>query len=244
MFPILSQPLGSPFLSLAPPLIWWTPFPLSSLSGVFMSHSTLSNWAKKFFVWASAYLLYRVVSPIIITWGSARVRDVLSNLGKGLKYTCSSNEVWGLTFTFVSSFPFFFHSLPILSYPPRRAWKDIPNLIGRLAHSTDWETFSICYSVTDAGEGLLFTPPFPRKSFSRIYSGTHLYPPLLPPAHLFTFKKVYLCAHGMLSSRQSAGGMSVTVLLVVVLFALELTCPWNGFGKRKSLRNGSREGHK
>lgn len=209
-----------------------------------MSHSTLSNWTKKKKKTCLGFWLSSPSShlPLLGPGGSARVRDVLSGLGKALKCTYNSNGDWGLTFTSVSSSPFASptppthlstqRSLPIWRFP---IWFEgwVPQHGGKHLYRLQ---------CNNAEEGVLLTLPFSKEDFlEHLFwepsALTHL-PHVLTNSLIHYFKKYVLCAYDMPGTGQRAGGMDTIILLVMVLFVLELTDPWTGFGKRKSLENG------
>lgn len=162
------------------------------------------------------------------------VRDVLSRLGKGLNCTNSSTGDWGLNFTLVSSSPFLSPPPLTLTYPPRKAWKNISNSMWRLAHSTDGETL-----IYGTAWHMQLTDCSPRHSFQRFSWAftlgtifTHPHPHLLTHS---LFQKVYLWAYGIPGTRHNAGGMGLIVLLVVALCS-SVDMPVEWLWKEKKVR--------
>lgn len=168
-------------------------------------------------------------------------RDVLIILGKGLKCTYSSNGDWGLTFPLVSSSPFLSPPPPTLIYP--WAWKTVPNLIWRLAHSTDRKTF-----ISVIVWQMQVNDYSPRHSFQRRFSWvftlgtTFIHHPLT--CSLIQYFKKYIWVP---MTRQAPGKVLEAWAWSSCWLWFSLLFSWHAQGmalERKSLGNGRGEGHK
>lgn len=208
-----------------------------------MSHSTLSNWTKKKKIWLGFWLsspsshLPPSLPGGVPGWGMCWAvweKDWNVHIAQ------MGIEVWPSPWSVLPHLPLL---LQLSFFHPEEPEKRFP-IWFRGWVLTSMGDIYISYILTTVGGGLLPSLPFPKKTFLRIYSGSHLHPSthtMHPLTYSFIISKsTFMC---LWHARHwgSAGGIDMIILLVMVPFVLELTRPCTGSEKRKSLENENGE---
>lgn len=141
-----------------------------------MSHSTLSNWTKKKKIWLGFWLsspsshLPPSLPGGVPGWGMCWAvweKDWNVHIAQ------MGIEVWTSPWSLLPHLPLLL--LQLSFFHPEEPEKRFP-IWFRGWVLTSMGDIYISYIVTTAGGGLLPSLPFPKKTFLRIYSGSHLHP--------------------------------------------------------------------
>lgn len=238
MFPILSQPQGSP--SFPQPLPW-------SARLLFHRHPCLE------FLWVTLHLATGPKKKKKIWlgfWLSSPSSHLPPSLpggmpGRGMCWAVWEEdwnvhiaqmgiEVWPSPWSILPHLPLLL--LQLSFFHPEEPEKRFP-IWFRGWVLTSMRGIYICYS-NDCRWGPSLQSVLSKEDFLEDLfwePSTHT---MYPLTHSFIISKnIFMCLWHARHWESAVGWQNMIVLSVMVLFVLELTCPWTGFGKRKSLEN-------